>query len=258
MNNISSLLSMSQMSQQFSSVNTSKTSATSQAFDFNAAREQAAASLTTFEANNTKVTTLKKDTADFLTQYTNDMNSMNTAASKLSDWNAGNLLRGESGEVTEESIQETVSAAREMVESHNNALSTLNDNAERGPAVQEQMMRMVDDPASQEAMAMVGISMNDDGTMSLDEEVLTQALSTENVGGHELSADILGDIARDIQSDAQAGLRESAQELVSNDIAQMQEIQNNDPIRSFAQSLKSGGSYALNSAAAGIMMNMLA
>jgi len=108
-------------------------------------------------------------------------------------------------------------------------------------------------------MAMVGMKMNDDGTLALDIEKMTAALKSETPGDTDLFADIIGEVADSVQKDARAGLNTSAGSLIGNDVAKMQSIRDNDPIRSFAQSMRGGGAYAFNNqAAVGILMNLTA
>lgn len=233
----------------------------SQIFDFKAAQQQTQQLLNTYKTNNATVQSLKKDSADFLKQYTSGMNNLNSAAGKLTNGGMDKLLYNKEGNVTEDTVKNTVSAVRSMVEEYNSNLKTLNDNAERGEGVTRQMARMVDDPAPAASMKMVGVSVNKDGTLALDEEKLTEALSTENADQRKLVSDIIGGstgIAAGVQKDARAGLNTSAQSLINNDLAEMQSIRSEDPIRSMAQSLRGAGAYALNNQAAmGILMNMM-
>ncbi len=226
------------------------------------AQTQAQSWLETFKSNNDKVETFTAESADFLKNYTTGMNELNSSASRLTNGGIADYLYDEQGAVTSETVANTVGAVQDMVDDYNSTLRLLNDNAERGTGVMDQMARMVDDPAPQASMELVGMSVNDDGTLALDAQALTSALSTENSAQLSLYEDILGGaygVAAGVQDDARAGMNASASSLINQDIAQMQSIRNDDPIRSYAQSLRGGGAYALNNnAAVGIMMNMMA
>ena len=244
----------------YSVTNPKNVEAISKVFDYTSSVKSTQSMLESYKANNSKVRQLSKESADFLTGYTKGMNELNQTAGKLTNGGVDKLLFDREGKVTEDTVKNTVSAVRDMVDSYNSNLKTLNDNADRGPGVTNQMARMVDDPAPKAGMDMVGVSVNKDGTLALDEEALTKALNDETPGQRELFRDIIGGstgIAAGVQKDARAGLRQSAQSLIGNDLAEMQGIRQNDPIREFAQSLKGGGAYALNNnAAMGILMNM--
>lgn len=236
----------------------SRVNETYQIFDYKAAQQQTKQLIDEYKNNNTQVQSLKKDSADFLKQYTGSMNTMNTAAGKLANGGVDKLLFGKDGQVTDATVKATTDAVQNMVNAHNDSLKLLNNNAERGAGVVNQLARMVGDPAAEAGMAMVGMKMNDDGTLALDIEKMTAALKSETSGDNELFADIIGDVADSVQSDARAGLNTSAGSLIGNDIAQMKQIQEEDPIRSFARNIR-GGAYAFNNqAAVGILMNMMA
>ncbi|MDL2327032.1 hypothetical protein LJC64_00010 [Ruminococcaceae bacterium OttesenSCG-928-A11] len=216
----------------------------------------------THKKNTATVNTMKKESAAFLSQYTTGMSQLSAAANKLAGGGISKMLNNWEGNVTESAVKNTVGAVKDMVASYNSNLKLLNDNADRGPGVMTQMARMVTDPAPQEEMAQVGISVNEDGTLALDEEKLTAALKTEDADQRRRYEDIIGGyggVADNIRQDARAGLDTPVQKLVSSDVTKMQTIREEDPIRSYFKSIRSGGAYALNNnAAMGIMMNMLA
>lgn len=236
-------------------------SSVSPLFDYKKAQKQTQSLLDSYKKNNNTVKTLKKESADFLSGYTKGLNEMNTAAGKLADGNIDKLLFDKDGNVTEETVKNTVDSAKNMVEQYNKNLKMLNDNADRGPGVTKQLARMADDPAPLAGMKMVGMSVNKDGSLALDEAVMAKALKDENKAQVKLLADIIGGgngIASSVQRDARAGLNTPAQNLISNDLATMQSVRQDDPIRALSQSIKGGGAYAMNNnAAMGILMNML-
>ena len=165
----------------------SQVNSTSQIYDYKAAQQQTKQWVEEYKANNTQVQALKKDSADFLQQYTGSMNTLATAANKLAGGGVDKLLTGRDGQVTDETIKATVDAAQKMVDAHNSSVKLLNDNADRGAGVVNQLARMVGDPAASAGMAMVGMKMNDDGTLALDIEKMTAALKSETPGDTDLS-----------------------------------------------------------------------
>lgn len=235
-------------------------SASSVLFDYKAAQKQTQSLLDSYKSNNAQVQSLKADSAQFLDQYTLQMKSLQSSASKLLGDQLDKLLYDKSGQITDETVKDTVEAVQAMVDSYNSSLRLLNDNADRGAGVMDQIARMATDPAPAEAMKLVGVSVNDDGSLVLDAQQMTDALKTGNSDQLKLYKEIIGGstgLALGVQKDARAGLSASAGSLIGNDLAVMQGIRQEDPLRSMA-SFAGTGAYALNNmAAAGMMMNFL-
>ncbi len=239
----------------------SQSNALSQIYDYKSAQDTLKSLLNPQKKNSATLSALKKDTSDFLTQYTSTMNNLQTSAAKLTNGGIDKILFDSEGNTSEESIKNTVSAVKDMVGEYNKTLDFLNSNAERGVGVETQIARMAADPAARQKLDAAGISVNKDGTLSLNETKLTSALSDKNPLQVKLVADAVGDwngIAGGIAKDAQAGLNTPAAKLINNDIAEMQDIQNNDPVRQMYTAMRGGGAYYFNNMAAGMMMNMLA
>lgn len=241
--------------------NRSTVSGPSPVFDYKAAQQSSREILDSFKSGNTKIKALKDDSAKFLNQYTSRMTALNEAAGKVSGQNLDKILYDKNGKVTDDTAKATVKAVQNMIDEYNDTLSFLNKNGERGIGVVEQIGRMAGDPAPAASMKLVGVTVNKDGTLALDQEKLTQALKTENPAQLSLTKDIIGgstsSLANGIQQDARAGMRVSAGRLIGNDLATMQQIKQDDPIRSFATYSRSGVFNLNNMAAAGMMMNML-
>lgn len=238
----------------------SSVSAPSPVFDYKAAQQQTKAVLDQFQAGNNQIKKLKDDSAKFLNQYTNSMTNLSEAANKVSGTNLDKLLYDKDGKVTDDTVKATVNAAQNMVDQYNDSLEMLNKNAERGPGVMDQIARMAGDPAPMASMKMVGVSVKKDGTLALDKDVMTKALKTENPEQLKLYKDIIGSstgIAGGVQNDARAGLRTSAGKLIGNDLATMQTIKQDDPLRSFADFAKGGAFQLNNMMATGVLMNLL-
>ena len=231
-------------------------------FDYKAAQQQTKALIDGYKENTARVQTLKAESAAFLDEYTKGMNAMNAAAGALTGGGADKLLYGAGGEVTEDTVKATVDAVQKMADQYNENLKMLNDNAGRGAGVVKQIARMADDPAAESAMKMVGMAVNKDGTLALDTAKMTETLKTADANQRSLLADLIGGtsgIAAGVQRDARAGLNTSAGSLIGNDVARLQEIQQEDPIRQFAQSMRGYGAYGMNNmAAVGVLMNLTA
>lgn len=249
-----------QMAQAASSLG--NVSATTSIFDLKQAQKSTQAMLDTFRANNERVGALKEESADFLKQYTGRMNEMNSTAGKLANGGLSNLMQNaaDNGQTTEAAAQAATSAVRNMVDSYNSTRQMLADNADRSPGVEQRLADMGDWMTSDEQMKAAGITMNEDGSLALDEERLTAALRAEDSEARQMALDAIegkAGMAQAVQANAKEGLSTSAGKLVANDMMEAQRIQDADPIRSFAQSLRGGSAYALNNTAAmGILMNM--
>lgn len=230
-------------------------------FDYKAAQQQAQATVDSFRNNNKQVQLLKEDAADFLKQYTNEMNDLNKTASNLTGGNLDKLLFDKDGKVTDKTVKDTTDAVQKMVDSYNDSLKMLNKNASRGTGVTNQIGRMADNPTSLEGMKMVGVSVNKDGTLALDKTKMAEALKTETPGQQKLVRDIIGGssgLAAGVEKDARAGLRTPAGNLINNDLATMQSIKKDDPLRNLAMYSRNGGAFGMNNMmAAGALLNMM-
>lgn len=233
----------------------------SQLQDFKAAQKETQALIDQYSKAKGETQALAKDSSQFLNDYTAGMRRMDTAAAKLTNGGVNRLLQNSDGEVTAEGVKNTIGAVRDMVGEYNSSLKLLNDNAARGPGVERQLERMVRDPAPARSMEMVGLSVNKDGTLALDEEKLTAALTEKDDTLRKTYTDVLGGaygVAESVRQDARAGLNTRSNTLVSNDVGKLQARREDDPIRSFFQNMRGGSNALYNSAAAGVMMNLLA
>ncbi|MDL2219548.1 hypothetical protein LJC04_04345 [Ruminococcaceae bacterium OttesenSCG-928-O06] len=224
------------------------------------AQQQAAELLSTYNSNRESVKTLKADTAKYLDDYILSMKTLDQSAEKLRLGNLDKLLYNSDGEVTEDTIADTVKAMQSMVDNYNSTVKLLNDNAERGPGTMKQLARMVADPAPAASMKMVGVTVNKDGTLALDAEKMTEALSTSDANQLALYKDIIGGfggIADGAHKNASFAANAPARELIQNDLATIQQTQSENPFREMYESFK-GNVYAMNNqAVAGMLMNLL-
>lgn len=197
----------------------------------------------------------------FLRDYSSGVNRLATAADRLADGGAQDLLKGREGQASDETVRRTVGAAQEMVSAYNNSLRTLNDNVDRGPGVVDQMARMVTDPAPAEEMASVGMSVNQDGTLALDTQRLTDALRAGDASQQRQYTETLSNIADSVRQDAQAGMEADPARLIENDLAEARTraAAEEDPVGNYSQAVRGDGAAALsNQASMGVLMNMIA
>lgn len=199
--------------------------------------------------------------SSFLRDYSSGVTRLATAADRLADGNAQDLLKGREGQATDQTVSRTVGAAQEMVSAYNDSLRTLNDNVDRGSGVVDQMARMVTDPAPAEEMASVGMSVNQDGTLALDTQRLTDALRAGDASQQRQYTETLSNIADSVRQDAQAGMEADPARLIENDLAEArsQAADDDDPVGNYSQTVRGDGAAALsNQASMGVLMNMIA
>lgn len=236
----------------------------SQIKNFNDSQAQVKEVLANYDKKQERITTLGNESTNFLRDYSSGMSRLSTQAGQLAGQNASRMVNGKSGEVTSDTVKNTVQAARSMVDEYNKNLQLVSGNARRGEGVAEQRNRMQEAPAGQNAMQLAGITQNEDGSLKLDERALTSALSSQEQGVSAAAADALGQVATGVQEDARAGINTRSGSLVANDITRMQGMQNpmqerKNAFEDMYASMRGTGAYGLNNmAATGMMMNMVA
>lgn len=255
------------------STGTSSTSSMDQIVnDYNSIKSTAAEMYKKYTegSSSSTVKSLKQDSANFLTSYTDKMTSMANSSKALQGKNLDKLIGDVSdGKISDESVKKVTDAMQKMVDSFNSSLTSLNSNADRGSGVVRQIGRMVQSPASEKTMQMVGISTNKDGTLSLDADKLKEALTSAAAGDAkvgdtsrmDLIKDIIGGssgVAAGIKRDAQDGLSQSAASLIGNDLAKISSEQSNSYIGMTSMYSKSGAYNMMNMGVVGLLMNVTA
>lgn len=235
-------------------------------FDYKAQQARLKEALSKYKENSGKLQTLKKDSADFLTAYTDKMTSMDGAAKAVQGRNFDKLVGDvSSGELTEEAMKKTTDAVQNMVNAYNDALDTLSDNAGRGSGVARQLDRMSRSPEAEASMKLIGITRGENGKLSLNQDQLTSALSLAAAGdarvGNTARMDLIkdivsGGIASGIRDNAQAALNTPANTLISNDLAEMQNQQS--PVNMNHIYTRSGAQGMMDMGVAGLLMNLSA
>lgn len=108
-------------------------------------------------------------------------------------------------------------ATEEFINQYNKTLDLLVDNAHRGSGTSKTLNNFQRAPISKDAMETIGITMEENGHLTLDEKKLGSVLNSKP----EKVRDILSDnysIADGVYQDTQRGLSETASKLVSNDL----------------------------------------
>lgn len=251
----------SAMQDYFSLVNTGGVQAASKLYGYSVSNRQGQAMVQAFRQSNDRITALGEGTADFLKQYTAGLNDTAKAARAVAENDFAAMARDDAGNVAAKTVDKSVDAVRGMVDSYNASLQTLRDNAGRGSGVQDVQTRMTGGVQVSTELEEMGLSVNEDGTLALDEERLAETLRTaDDEQLARLDELMRGEdgLAGTIRQSAKEALKQPAGRLVENDLAKMQSAQAEDPVRNYAMGQRGGGAYAMNNnAALGMMMNML-
>ena len=250
--------------------NMNQTKPTGSGFDYGAAIGQASALASRFESQVKESTQLRKDSAEFLKTYSKDMKTMESAANALMGSNLDKLIGqpDADGKLSEEKLKKTTDAVQTMVDTYNNTLKNLNNNADRGSGVMQQISRMAADPTTQQNLNLVGVSVQKDGSLKLDAAKLTGALTGAAASDaktattnrmRELKTALGGTtgLAAGVQLDARRGQTTSAASLIENDLAKLQQQSLNNPMTQGYLYNRSGAYNMMNMGTIGVLMNMI-
>lgn len=152
--------------------------------------------------------------------------------------------------------KKVVSAVEDLVGSYNQALKVLNDNADRGSGVMNQLRSMVNGLSSEQTLGKLGISTKKDGTLVLDKSVLEKNLK-ENP---EFTKEVLGgnySVAQTGFQKASSAMRANAASLISNDLKELEQDVISDPFNFMNMYSRTGAYNMSNYNALGLMMNYL-
>lgn len=225
-------------------------------FDYKAAQRNL---LDQYKQSESKVQALKKDTANFLDDYTSGMQKMGKAADALQGQSFDKLLYGGAQTdtaPTKENVDKTASAVEQLVTQFNDNLKLLGNNADRGSGVSRQIGRMVQSPTSARSMELIGISTQKDGTLKVDGEKLRTALRDQP----NLVRDVVGGssgMAQGVSRDSKSGLNQSPASLIGNDLAAMKQQQMSSSFEAMSTYTRSGAYNAVNLNSVGLLMNIM-
>lgn len=200
---------------------------------------------------------LSSSNAQFLREY---QDSMANLLAKSQNLREGYFSSGKYGETAD--INKTADAVGEMINAYNSVLTTLNDNADMGTGVLQQMKRMLITPVSEQSLNMAGISVKKDGTLGFDKSAFLAAAEKDS----SIVTDIIGKTASGFYSDALSGMNISSERLLNVASAQNSLSGINQSLfqstgmsgYAFLNMYAKSGAYNLsNYMAAGSLLNML-
>ena len=150
-----------------------------------------------------------------------------------------------------------VSGMEDLVKSYNSAVTLLSKNADRGSGNTAQLNRLRQSiTGTEEHMERLGLSVNKDGTLSLDKQTLTKSLEEDPKLTKDLISGSFGIGQKAFQS-AQSAMSASAESLIRNDLAAETYEQANSPLSYMNYYNRSGAYTMMNYYATGMMFNTM-
>ena len=148
------------------------------------------------------------------------------------------------------------SAVEDLVDKYNKALSVVSANENRGSGVKSQLNRMLNGPAPEKSMELIGITKNANGSLSLNKDTLLEKLKEDP----DLTKDIISGshgFAQGVYRSAESALSRPANALISSDLKQIQQESSMDTLN-LMHRFSTSGAYNLNNFyTVGLLMNML-
>ncbi|NLW78878.1 MAG: hypothetical protein GXY32_05635 [Ruminococcaceae bacterium] len=230
----------------------------SQPFDGDKAKELAQTLAESHMVKRVAATSLKEAVSGFLNQFTTAIHQMRGAAGRLANGGINRLLSGGNGQTALAAAQNVASAVRKLADSYNASLTLLEDNQTRGDGVGTLLGRLLDSPADESGLAMLGIARGESGALVVDEAKLAGALLAKDDTWREQAAGLLGDdgLAGGILQSAYAALDTPANQLVGNDMAGIYSPQGLAGGR--AAGMWGSRFFPADAAAKGLLMDLLA
>lgn len=152
--------------------------------------------------------------------------------------------------------EKIVSAVSDLLNSYNKAVDFLGDNVDHGKGTANQLQSFERALASDQTLKKLGISVDKEGQLVLDKEVLTKSLREEP----NLTKDLLSGsngLAQKLYDRGVGAMNTNSASLISNDIQAINQDMFMDPFQSMNMYSRSGAYTANNYAALGLMINYL-
>lgn len=239
-------------------------------FDYKAAQSRLQKAIKN-DTSNEKISAMKKDTADFLDNYTKSMQQTKGAAQDVNAALQKTLsdASGNNGKVSDEALKKATDAVQKMVDTYNSAQTLMTKNADRGTGIASRQQRLESAMGSESALKGVSITADKNGKLSFDADTLKKALSGTD-GERKLAVDTLSGtygISGRVASAATSALNQNPSSLVNNDlqdIKAVQETQRNTLLDAIGAGSSSFGTYSragaytmMNMGTVGMLMNMM-
>ncbi len=149
-----------------------------------------------------------------------------------------------------------VDAMSDLVDSYNSAVKFLQDNVSHGSGVSSQLSKLQSSLGSSSTLNRLGLSVQADGTLSLDKEKLTESLTESPDLTKDLVSGTSG-IAQKLYSKATSALQTNSQSLVNYDLQEYEQSSVYDPLQFMGVYSKVGATQMNNYLNIGLLMNYL-
>lgn len=186
-------------------------------------------------------------------EYTSQSNSVQLDAGRLQ----ADLKEAGSTKISAQPDTDKIaSSVSKMLDSYNKAVDFLGDNTTHGRGAIVALRNFERSLTSENAMERLGISKNEDGKLTLDEQKLKDSLTKEPSLTKQLLSGNNG-IAQNLYNRGVSAMNTNSASLISNDIQSMTENSIFDSLHQTSLYSRNGAYTANNYAALGLMMNYL-
>lgn len=200
--------------------------------------------------------TPRKRAANALDSSISYIKSYNTSMTDLMD--SANSLRTVNSDSIESELSVTSkvnSAMEEFVSSYNQAHSLLQDNVDRGSGTSRQLNRLESVLGPEQHQEMLGLSVNKDGSLTLDKEKLETSLNDEP----DLTTDLISGsngLAQRAFSSSVSSLSTPVGSLIGNDLAEYEYENAMSPTNYMSAFSRTGAHNLSNYYTLGLLLNM--
>lgn len=203
----------------------------------------------TVQAGQDAVYTLQKDGGE-VQRYTSATNSVSLDTGLTATLKGTGTTTVKAGVGSASGMADAVS---ELVDQFNRTLSFLNENSDRGIGVLNQLKRMVLPPTSEGSMALIGITVKSDGSLSFDRATFL----SKSQQSPSLVEDVVENLVSGIRSDAQMGMQESSGSLLGvQQYSQQLSVSQGSSLNFLNLYTRSGAYNMMNYYVVGSLMNL--
>ncbi len=186
-------------------------------------------------------------------EYTSQSNSVQLDAGRLQ----AELKEAGSTKISAQpDMDKIASSVSKMLDSYNKARDFLGDNTTHGRGAIVALRNFERSLTSEQAMKRLGVSQDESGKLTLDEQKLKDSLTKEPTLTRQLLSGSNG-LAQNLYNRGVSAMNTNSASLISNDLQEITQSSIFDPIQQTNLYSRNGAYTANNYAALGVMMNYL-
>ncbi|MCI8645289.1 MAG: flagellar filament capping protein FliD [Firmicutes bacterium] len=186
-------------------------------------------------------------------EYTSQSNSVQLDAGRLQ----AELKEAGSTKISAQpDMDKIASSVSKMLDSYNKARNFLGDNTTHGRGAIVALRNFERSLTSEQAMKRLGVSQDESGKLTLDEQKLKDSLTKEPSLTRQLLSGSNG-LAQNLYNRGVSAMNTNSASLISNDLQEITQSSIFDPIQQTNLYSRNGAYTANNYAALGVMMNYL-